>query len=256
MPIPMKGMTRQSGSSRELQNEELMEICETSKDFFEFLEDWVSCLKYIPLVEAAVDPKKTAILSQDMIKGFCTIGPLASPRVNGIAGRISVFFQKTYDYGIRDIILFQDSHEPEAIEFDAYPPHCIRGTEEAEPVDQIRALPFFDKLEIIEKNSISSGVETGFDGWLAARPHLDTFIIVGDCTDICVYQLALHLRVSANARQIFRRIIIPASMVQTYDQTVPTTREQGGFPHPGDLMHQIFLYHMALNAIEVVQDII
>lgn len=219
------------------------------------MEDWFSSLKNIPLDEAAPDPQKTAILSQDMINGFCTIGPLASPRVNGIAGHISAFFQKAWNYGIRDILLFQDSHDPDAIEFDAYPPHCIRGTEEAEPVNEFKSLPFFDKLIIIEKNSISSGIQTGFEEWLDVHPNLDTFIIVGDCTDICVYQLAMHLRVSANAKQKFRRIIVPARMVQTYDRPVSISREQGGFPHPGDLMHQIFLYHIALNAVEVVQDI-
>ncbi|NTV36699.1 MAG: cysteine hydrolase, partial [Anaerolineaceae bacterium] len=31
---------------------------------------------------------------------------------------------------------------------------------------------------------------------------------------------------------------------------------QGGFPHPGDLLHATFLYHMALNGIEVVKEVL
>jgi len=232
-----------------------MEVSESCNEFFEYLEDWLSCLRTIPLSEVAPDPQKAAVLSQDMIKGFCTIGPLASPRINEIAGNIANFLKLSWNYGIHDILLFQDAHEPDAIEFDAYPPHCVRGTEEAEVVDEITSLPFYHEMQVFEKNSISSGIQTGFNEWLTNHPNIDTFIIIGDCTDICIYQLAMHLRVSANASQIFRKIIVPANLVQTYDRPLSTAGEEGGFPHPGDLMQDIFLYHMALNAVEVVLDI-
>jgi len=63
----------------------------------------------------------------------------------------------------------------------------------------------------------------------------------------------MELRLQANAYQLQRRVIVPAEAVETYDRALETAKEQGGFAHPGDLMHAVFLYHMALNGIEVVR---
>jgi nicotinamidase-related amidase len=227
----------------------------SNEEFFVYLKDWLGGVKPISMAEAFPNPNKGAILSQDLIKGFCTIGPLASPRVNHIVPQVAGFFKSAWNYGIHNILLFQDAHEPDAVEFNAYPPHCIRGTAEAETVEEFKVLPFFDSLPVFTKNSISSGIQTGFDQWLISNPLVNTFVVVGDCTDICIYQLAMHLRMTANASQIQRRVIVPIEYVQTYDRPVSAAREQGGFPHPGDLLHDIFLYHMALNDVEIVRRI-
>ena len=232
-----------------------MENTNNSIEFLAYLKEWLNGIKSLSMAEVFPDPRKGAILSQDLIKGFCTIGPLASPRVDNIVPSTANFFRSAWNYGINNILLFQDSHEPDAVEFNAYPPHCVRGTAEAETVDEFKALPFYDKLPIFTKNSISSGIQTGFDQWLIAHPEVDTFVVVGDCTDICIYQLAMHLRLTANASQLHRRVIVPVDFVQTYDRPLSAAREQGGFPHPGDLLHEVFLYHMALNDVEIVQRI-
>ncbi len=59
------------------------------------------------------------------------------------------------------------------MEFGAFPPHCVRGTEEAETVDEFTALPFFDQITVIAKNSIDSGLDTGLDTWLTAHPQVN-----------------------------------------------------------------------------------
>jgi hypothetical protein len=79
--------------------------------------------------------------------------------------------------------------------------------------------------------------------------------VVGDCTDLCTYQLAMHLRLDANERQLERRVIVPINAVDTYDTPMSVAEELGIFPHPGDLLHATFLYHMAINGIEVVKRI-
>ena len=103
------------------------------------------------------------------------------------------------------------------------------------------------------KNSIHSGLNTGLNEWIAAHPEVDTYVVVGDCTDLCTYQLAMHLRLDANARQLQRRVLVPVECVDTYDRPVDVAVEQGGLPHPADLLHAVFLYHMALNGVEVVR---
>ena len=60
----------------------------------------------------------------------------------------------------------------------------------------------------------------------------------------------------ANARQLRRRVIVPADCVDTYDRGVAVAAEQGGLPHDADLLHAVFLYHMALNELgDSVRDV-
>jgi nicotinamidase-related amidase len=226
-----------------------------SQAFFEYLEEWENHLKEISLQEAAPIPAHTVVISSDMIKGFCTIGPLASDRIASIIPRIVSLFEKCWRHGISNIVLIQDEHEQDAVEFGAYPAHCVRGSEEAQAVDEFKDLPFYDKMIIIRKNSIAAELNTALKAWMDAHPDIDTYIIVGDCTDICIYQLAMYLRMNANANQQMRRVIVPADYVETYDRSPAIARIEGGFPHPGDLLHDIFLYHMALNGIEIVRRI-
>ncbi|GIV64461.1 MAG: nicotinamidase [Bellilinea sp.] len=223
-----------------------------SRAFVDFIEKWLSERPVLPMAHAAPHPERVAILSVDMIEGFCHIGPLASPRIASIVQPIVELFSKGWQHGIRHILLSQDAHEPDAVEFGSWPPHCVRGTPEAETVAAFKALPFFDQMVVLEKNSIHSGLNTGLNHWLEDHPTVDTFIVVGDCTDLCTYQLAMHLRLDANARQRHRRIIVPANAVETYHRSIEVAQEQGGLPHDGDLLHAVFLYHMALNGIEVV----
>jgi nicotinamidase-related amidase len=230
-------------------------LSQTSAPFLEYLDSWVFSLPTLPLKSALSDPAKTVILSVDVINGFCKSGPLSSKRISRIIGPIKDLFKCSWDIGLRDILLLQDNHEPDAVEFNAFPPHCVRGTDEAHPVSEISSLPFFDKLQILPKNSISSSLNTSFPSWLEEHTDTDTFIIVGDCTDLCVYQLAMYLRVGANALQKSHRIILPLDCVDTYNMSLERGKNIGAFPHPGDLMHAIFAYHMALNSVEVVKKI-
>jgi nicotinamidase-related amidase len=227
-----------------------------SEAFLGFLERWTRALPALRLADAMPQPTNTAIFSIDVIEGFCSQGALASPRVGGIVAPIARLMQSAWGAGLRQVVLFQDTHEPEAVEFGAWPPHCVRGSDESQAVAELKALPFYGQMTIYPKNSISARWGTGLSGWLAAHPAVDTFIVVGDCTDLCTYQLAMDLRLEANARQLSRRIILPANCVDTYDRSLESAQKEGGLPHPASLLHAIFLYHMALNGLEVVKSII
>ena len=226
-----------------------------SQDFLNFLDTWQAGLPGLALADALAEPTRAAIIAVDVIEGFCTTGPLASPRVGAMVDPIVGLFEAAWEHGLRNILLIQDTHEPDAVEFEAWPAHCVRGTAEAEPVAAIKALPFYADLQQMPKNSISAGLNTGLEAWLSAHPQVDTLIVTGDCTDLCTYQLSMHLRLTANARQLARRVIVPADCVETYDRSVATAVAQGGLPHDADLLHAVFLYHMALNGVEVVKDL-
>jgi len=224
-----------------------------STAFLQFLEGWTASLPELRLVEVLAQPERVAIISVDVIRGFCNAGPLASERVGRIVGPITQLFQASWTLGLRSIVLVQEAHDPQAVEFEAWPPHCVRGTEEAETVEAFQRLPFFNQMTRLYKNSISSFQGTGLNNWIAAHPQVDCFIAVGDCTDLCTYQLAMDLRLEANAGQRQRRVIVPVDCTDTYHRAVEVAQKEGGLPHPAELMHEIFLYHMALNGVEVVK---
>ena len=223
--------------------------------FFEYVEDWITHLPSVTLDDALPPPEKAAIISVDVINGFCHEGPLASPRVAAIIPPIVRLLERAWAAGVRHILLAQDSHHPTAVEFAQYPPHCVRGSHESETVPEFQALPFFDRMEIFEKNSIHAGLHTGLNSWIEAHPQVLNYIVVGDCTDLCTYQLAMHLRLDANARQLQRRVLLPADCVDTYDLPVDAAAEIGAVPHDAGVLHRIFLYSMHLNGVEVVASI-
>jgi nicotinamidase-related amidase len=176
--------------------------------------------------------------------------------VGRIAPPIAGLFQRVYEQGVRHFLLPQDTHTEDAVEFESFPPHCVGGTSEPVTVPELRDLPFSDLFTVIEKNSISSNIDTELDAWLDDHPEVTTFIVTGDCTDLCVYQLAMHLRLRANALNLRdTRVILPLDGVDTFDTPVDVAHEIGAMPHHGDLIHLIFLYSMAQNGIEIVSEV-
>jgi hypothetical protein len=232
------------------------DLIQQSIPFLEYLVDWQASLPAVSLAQVCAAPERTAILSVDVINGFCYQGSLSSPRVKAIINPIIDLLKRGWELGVHDILLCQDTHDPKALEFSQFPPHCVRGTSEAEAVPEIKNLPFYELITQLEKNSISSTMGTGLDDWIVDHPEKETFIVVGDCTDLCTYQLGMFLRLDANDRMLKRRVVAPANAIDTYDMPVELARQIGILPHPGDLLHLLFLYHMALNGIEVVRELI
>lgn len=219
-----------------------------------FIRQWIDALPAASFREIAPQPERAAFFSADLINGFVHFGPLASLRVLGIVDPVVDLFHRGWEHGVREYILLQDTHTPQNPEFNAYPPHALRGDEESATIPEIASLPFAERLSVIEKNSLNPAIETGFDAWWDTHRDLNRAIIVGDCTDLCVYQLAMHLRMRANAigLQDFE-VIVPANVVQTFD--IPEADAEPGAAHPGDFFHDVFLYHMASNGIRVVSEI-
>lgn len=210
------------------------------------VDAWFGGLTDLSLSETLSVPDACAIFSADMINGFLREGPLASDRVDSIAQPVVSLMQRSWELGVRDIVLLQDTHEHATPEFKSYPPHAIAGTSESQTIPEIASLRFARRMVVIEKNSLNPALGTIFDSWLAEHDYIRTAIVVGNCTDLCVYQLAMHLRLHANALNISEfDVVIPENCVATYD-----TPE-----HPADELHQLFLHHMVSNGIRVVRSL-
>ena len=223
--------------------------------FLDYLEEWQEDLLPMPLeslIAEAGGPQHIAILCVDVINGFCNEGALASERIAAIVEPIAALFQNAYSAGVTHFVVIHDAHDPFAVEFVDYPPHCIRGTSESDPVPELALLSFASLFQMIPKNSISSSAGTRLDSWLDAHPEITHRIVVGDCTDLCTYQLAMHLKVRANAKNEVRPVIIPANCVDTYDISIEVAEEENIPAHPADFLHPVFLYNMERNGIKVV----
>jgi nicotinamidase-related amidase len=230
-------------------------IAGASAQFLGWLDEWVQGLAVVDLgrlmEQEGLRPDNVAVISADLVNGFCYEGPLASPRIAGIVEPSAALFRRAHELGVRDFVLVQEYHTHDALEFEQFGPHCIRGTHEAETVPALRDLPFSDMFKVVHKNSLHPAYETDLDVWLGERPALRAFVVVGDCTDLCTYQVVLHLKLSANARDERVHVIVPADCVDTYDLPVEAARDIGAMPHDANLLHPLFLYHMALNGATV-----
>jgi nicotinamidase-related amidase len=234
-------------------------LASSAVPFLNWLEGWIASLPALSLrafmAEHQIQPENVCLESADLVNGFCYEGPLASPRIRDVVGPSVALFKRAHELGVRDFVLVQEFHTHDAVEFEQYGPHCIRGTHEAETVDLLKDLPFSDLFKIVHKNSLHPALSTDLDAWLDARPQLNTFITVGECTDLCLYHLALHLKLSANARDRHVSVIVPANCVDTYDMSIETAAKIGALPHDANLLHPLFLYHMALNGASIVKNI-
>jgi nicotinamidase-related amidase len=190
---------------------------------------------------AGLPAGRTALIIVDMINGFAREGALASPRVGGLIPAIRDLLQRAKDRGI-PAVAFGDSHLENSLEFESYPPHCIAGTAESEVVAELAGVGGYTFLP---KHSTNGFLEPGFQAWLAAHPATDTFIVVGDCTDICVLQFALTLKTDFTRQNRPVRIIVPEGGVETFDAP----------GHPGDFLHVAALNLMMGNGIDVVSRI-
>ncbi|MDF2948255.1 MAG: hypothetical protein K0R07_265 [Sedimentibacter sp.] len=191
-----------------------------------------------------LDRDKTALFIVDMVVGFVYSGALSSPRVASIANNIAELNEKTKGY---KKIFFLDNHEKDSQEFRYFPAHCIKGTEEAEIIPELRNI-YSDDFNIyyVEKNSTNGFHSKIFQDWLKKyETEVDNYIIVGCVTDICVLQFALSLKSYFNEKNINKTIIVPKNCVETYDVG----------SHDGYLMNLFALYNMHISGIEVIEKI-
>ena len=225
-------------------------------EFLTYLQAWYDSLETFSLENEVDDPSRLGVFAADMVVGFCSEGPLASPRISGIVPVVIDIFKRTHRFGAKRFVLCQDTHSDDAEEFISFPPHCVRGSKEAATLPQLTELPFSNEFVVIEKNSLHPSLGNELEHWMDQNGELRDLVVVGDCTDLCTYSVAMYLRLRSNALNLRQRVILPVDAVQTYDMPIANARSVAALAHPGDFFHVTFLYHMALNGIQVVKSVI
>lgn len=195
----------------------------------------------LPLLSVSeLDTKKTVHIVVDMVNGFVKEGALASREVLSINDDVAKFSAECEKAGIVNYALC-DSHPEKCTEFDTYPVHCVRGTAESELTDELKNAAYF---KVFPKLSVNGWLEEKFQKEIIDSDAY-TFIITGDCTDMCVIQLALTLKSAMNRINRPSRVIIPTELAATCSLPLRS-------PETGELA--AFLI-MQTNGIELVRNI-
>ncbi|CEN23130.1 isochorismatase family cysteine hydrolase [Paraclostridium sordellii] len=181
---------------------------------------------------------KTMLFIIDMNNGFAKKGALYSDRVEALINPITNL-AKILEAKNCEIIAFTDSHNKDSIELRSYPTHCLENDYESKIVDEISTIK---NLKVIPKNSTN--------GFFCLEDknfkNIDNIIVVGDCTDICIYQFVVTLKAYFNQNNIDKNIIVPMNLVDTYhiDNI-----------HNAEIMNIVFLNSMIQNGVEVIKEI-
>ncbi len=206
------------------------------------LSEYQNTQRALPCTPAsALKDGKTALVIVDMVNGFLTEGVLASPRSASVLPAVEELLRFAKAQNI-PAAAFADCHEPDAIEFSAFPPHCIQGTSESEIAPSLCEIGGFER---IEKNSTNGFLTDGFQAFLAAHPACERFVVCGVCTDICVMQFALSLKTYGNQMNRKLEVLVPVNTVETYDAP----------GHNGDLMQTMALQIMAQAGITLTAEV-
>ncbi|HID62109.1 MAG TPA: cysteine hydrolase [Anaerolineae bacterium] len=106
------------------------------------------------------------------------------------------------------LLFTADTHDPDDKEFQMFPPHCVRGSAEAEIIPELSE--FVEKGTVISKNRYSGFFGTDMEERLAKLAP-DKLIVCGVCTDICV------MHTVADARNRDYAVEVPRDCVASFD---------------------------------------
>jgi nicotinamidase/pyrazinamidase len=162
----------------------------------------------------------------DMQNGFLREGNLASERCLAVLPAVRAEIDAAFAAG-RRVLFTADTHEVGDAEFTVFPEHCLRGTREADLVDELLPLLSRDDVLLVRKRRYSALFETEMEGHLH-RFSVDSVRICGVCTDICV----LHTTADLRTRDL--PVTVAVAATATFD----------GPSHPADAVQEHSLRHL------------
>ena len=150
-----------------------------------------------------------AVLAIDMVRGFLEPGHnlYCGDAAREIIPNVHRLLSQERETG-SDILFISDHHDPDDLEFQIFPVHCVKGTDEPEVIPELSE--FLTGNNVMPKNRYSGFFNTGLTDRLRELAP-DKIVICGVCTDICV------LHTTSDARNRDYQVEVPADCVATFD---------------------------------------
>ncbi len=154
------------------------------------------------------------VLVIDMVKGFLEPGHnlYCGDESREIIPRVHSLLAREQAAG-SEILFISDHHDPDDLEFQVFPVHCVKGTEEPYVIPELTEFVTGDN--VIPKNRYSGFFNTALEARLAAAAP-DKIIICGVCTDICV------LHTTSDARNRDYAVEVPSDCVASFNPDAHT----------------------------------
>jgi len=150
------------------------------------------------------------VLVIDMVKGFLEPGHnlYCGDESRDIIPRVHDLLTRE-QAASSEILFISDHHDPDDLEFEMFPVHCVKGTEEPNVIPELAE--FVTETNVILKNRYSGFFNTPLESQLAASSP-EKIIICGVCTDICVMHTA------SDARNRDYAVEVPSDCVASFKQ--------------------------------------
>lgn len=148
------------------------------------------------------------VLVIDMVKGFLESGNnlYCGDDARGIIPNVQRLIEREQAEG-GTVLFLCDTHDPDDLEFQMFPVHCVRGTHESEVIPELAGYAG----QQMAKRRYSAFFETDLEATLESLQP-EKIIICGVCTDICVMHTA------ADARNRDYSVEVPTHCVASFDE--------------------------------------
>ncbi len=152
-----------------------------------------------------------AVLVVDMLKGFMDPGHnlYCGDGCREIISNIRRLLEHERGQGSR-ILFISDHHDPEDLEFQMFPVHCVKGTDETSVIPELADYVETRQGNVVPKNRYSGFFGTNLGEELEVL-DVEKIIVCGVCTDICV------LHTTADARNRDYLVEVPTDCVASFD---------------------------------------
>ncbi len=162
---------------------------------------------------------KRCLIVVDMVNGFVNEGVLHDEKIRQVVPNQLKLIKEAK--ANNDLIIFiKDSHAKNAVEFARFgnTNHCLDGSRESELIDEFKPFEGLEDTISIKKNSTSFMEAPMFRELLLKEKDLETFDVVGCCTDICVTNGVLGLANYLDENNRKHTINVYLDAVATYNE--------------------------------------
>ena len=148
-----------------------------------------------------------AVLVTDMVVGFMEDGHnlYCGDEARNIISKVQRLIEREQAAG-GSVVFICDTHDPDDLEFQMFPVHCVRGTEEPDIIPELRG---YEGIHL-PKRRYSAFFDTNLAEILAELAP-ERVIVCGVCTDICV------MHTVADARNRDYPVDVPIDCVASFD---------------------------------------